>query len=199
MKDIVLEALLGRKNSHKSLKIEMERLELDELIMRCASGSREALEEIYRRKSRGVYAVAMRILRDPEEAKDVLQDAFVKIWTKAPQFDHSGAKADAWINMISRNAAIDRIRRAKSKIVTEEYEDIHATSRSASNEDRMSLSRCLEATDPQKREIVLQVYVGGAHYEDIVSQYDLPMNTVKTWLRRTLLALKRCMETGGAP
>lgn len=175
---------------------DVKNLPLDVLIHRTAVGCRASFDQVYRETNRTVFGVLMLILRNHDDAKDALQDVYARVWVKSSQFKSTGSDPRAWIRVIARNTAINHIRSRKKTVSHDQFEDVHEDPRGASYVDRLTLHKCLERLDPSRVELVKLVYLEGSTYDDIVERYNAPLNTVKSWIRRSLLHLKSCMSKG---
>lgn len=167
----------------------------------CARGERLALRALYDRESRWLLGVALRIVRDRDAAHDVLQDAFLQIWQRATTYQRELGSARGWVYTVVRHRALDEARRAGRETAVgddiEAYADRHASSHAASalrSVDADSLNRCLEALDERKRECVVYAFVEGYTHEQISRRLATPVGTVKSWIRRGLIALKECLS-----
>ena len=178
-------------------------IEVGQLLAEVADGSREAFERLYTRTSAKLFGICLRLLPDRSEAEDVLQDVYVGIWHKAGQFDPARASAIAWLAMVARNKAIDRLRsmpaanRQSSGDALEWVADPSASplqDAEASN-DRARLDRCMEQLDGQRRALIRTAFFDGATYEELAQRIGSPLGTVKSWIRRSLLQLRACLET----
>jgi DNA-directed RNA polymerase specialized sigma24 family protein len=101
-----------------------ERAALSAALARVAEGDRAALQEVYRRTSAKLYGVCLRIFPEPEDAQDVLQDAYINVWQRAGSFDPARASPITWLVTLTRNRAIDRLRQRGKRIMTP-VEDAH--------------------------------------------------------------------------
>jgi RNA polymerase sigma-70 factor (ECF subfamily) len=86
------------------------------LLARVADGQRDAFESLYRQTSHTLLGICLRVLRDRDEAEDVLQEVYVAVWSRAGQFDAGRARAMTWLGSIARNRAIDRVRARPSAL-----------------------------------------------------------------------------------
>lgn len=182
-------------------------IDLPELLAAIAKRDRAAFRELYSAQSAKLFAVVLRICRDRAIAEDALQDAFVEIWRKAESFDASRGNPAAWMATIARNRAIDQIRRrgrgptiGTGGTSSDDDQDIMASmpdlrQPADGGAEMMALAQCLERLEPRDREMVLLAYYEGYSREDLSARYDAPVNTIKTWLRRGLIALRGCLET----
>lgn len=177
--------------------------ELADLLSRCALGDRAAFERLYRQTSAQLFGLTLRIVRDQDLAAEVLQEGFVKIWSHAGDFRPERATAMTWMGSILRNQAIDQIRRAAARpTLTEPVEELHWLADEADGpQDQVEqaqqnriLHACLEQLEgPQRRAMVL-AYFHGLTHEELAAHMDKPLGTVKSWLRRGLLRLKKCLD-----
>lgn len=175
--------------------------ELVWLLAAVAKGDQAAFERVYAATRAKLYGVAIRILRRPDLADEVLQESFVKIWSSAGQFDPALASPITWMVAIVRNRAIDVVRR-KTDASLEEMPEVMETTAAdnpdplaarARNEDLQRLLACIGRLDADRRKLVLLAYYNGWSREQLAQQFDKPVNTIKTWLRRSLLEIRECL------
>ena len=174
--------------------------EIGLLISRVAMGDRDAFRMLYDRTSAKLFGVCLRILKDRAEAEDVLQDVYVKVWNKADRFATGRASGIAWLAAIARNQAIDRYRARKpASLTVEEIDDVEdgmpspEASAVAADETRR-VNACLEELDPNHASAVKRTYLNGWSYQEAADELGVPLNTVKTWIRRSLLSLRDCLN-----
>lgn len=166
----------------------------------CARGERFALRAIYEHESRWLLAVAQRIVRDREVAREVLQDAFLQIWQRASTYQRAFGSARGWIYTVVRHRALDVARRAGREICVGDDFDAVADAGALTDADvshgadASSLKRCLESLDEQRRNCVVLAFVDGYTQDEIARKMSAPLGTVKSWIRRGLLALKECLS-----
>lgn len=170
------------------------------LLSRVALRERSALEDLYQQTSAKLFGLCLRLLKDRSEAEDALQEIFVKIWLKADRFAATGHSAMAWLNAIARYHCIDALRsRAPASGNIEDTWDIADTaldpeqSTSLRSEGKR-IDRCMEELEANRARAVRQAYVEGASYQELADSLGVPLNTVRTWLRRSLMTLRECME-----
>ena len=178
------------------------RNELAEHIALVAGGDRQALAAVYRDTSAKLFGICLRILGDRGEAEDVLQEVYLTVWNKAAVFDAERASPITWLVTIARNRAIDRlrsggvIRKADPIEAAVELSD-PAPSAAAEVEavdDRRRLESCLGELEPQHSAAIRTAFLDGVTYEDLAAQMDVPLGTMKSWIRRGLLRLRACLE-----
>jgi len=180
--------------------------QLADLLARCALNDHGAFERLYQHTSPQLFGLVLRIVREEQLARDVLQDGYVKVWDRAADFRPEKASATTWMGSIMRNRAIDLLRRRRSSplvaVDQEEiawFEDERAVVPElevANGQSRAALQVCLDQlTEPQRQAIALAYYRGLTH-EELARHMDTPLGTVKSWLRRGLLRLRDCLESG---
>jgi RNA polymerase sigma factor (sigma-70 family) len=165
----------------------------------CARGERFALRVLYDREARWLLAVIQRIVRDPDLAQDLLQDVFLLIWQKAGSFQRELGSGRGWIYTVARHRALDEARKNRPEVsLGDEFEAVAnalpAHDEGDSPHDDEALARCLAELDDPKRQCVVDAYVEGYTHEQIAARLSKPIGTVKSWIRRGLLALKECLS-----
>jgi RNA polymerase sigma-70 factor (ECF subfamily) len=165
----------------------------------CARGERFALNALYQREARWLLGVAQRIVGDRDHAHDVLQDAFLQIWQRAASYQRSLGSARGWIYTVVRHRALDLARRSGREVsVGDDLEALsdarQAVQDEAAGPDTTALDRCLAALDERKRECIVCAFVEGYTHDQIATKLATPVGTVKSWIRRGLLALKECLS-----
>jgi RNA polymerase sigma-70 factor (ECF subfamily) len=176
--------------------------ELEALLSRCAAGDRAALATLYARVAPILLAVLMRILRRRDAAEDALQDVFVSVWQRAHQFDPIRGRALAWLVSMARYRAIDLQRAARPAVPLTEVSALEPQLQSeglATSSEMLGtgalLVRCLEQIAAPQRRCLLLAYQDGLTHSEIARAVNEPLGTVKSWVRRSLLALRRCLES----
>lgn len=174
--------------------------DLDKALAACAKGDRTALRGIFDREAGRLVAMAERIVRRRDLAEEVVQDAFIRIWTHAHQYDPTRGSARGWIYAIVRNRALNLLRDGKREHTVEEVdalresEQVNEVIAAWRKLDRNSLLHdCLGALDETKRHGILMAYVGGYSHGEIAGRLRIPLGTAKSWIRRGLASLRECM------
>jgi RNA polymerase sigma-70 factor (ECF subfamily) len=173
--------------------------ELVALVQRVAAGDRAAFRLLYDRTSAKLYASVRRILWNEAAAEDAVQEAYVRIWRRAGDFDPAIASPIAWMTTIARHAAIDMARRGAERISSASGEiDPESPDLAAAAAPLASgrLARCLELLEPDRRGMVVLAYCQGWSREELSRRFDRPVATVKTIIRRSLITLKECLGDG---
>jgi RNA polymerase sigma-70 factor (ECF subfamily) len=174
--------------------------DIERLLGRCALGDQEAFRRLYDLASPKLYGVAMRILGHRGDAEEATQEAFVRIWQKAGRFQPGRGSGPGWIVTIARNAAIDRLRmrKAPTRDIAGMFDlaDPGPTPEASASaaQDRRRIERCLGQLPEDRARAVRAAYLEGRTYQDLAQTLGVPLNTVRTWLRRALIALRKCLE-----
>ncbi len=170
-----------------------------EIVARMREGHEPALEELYDRHASRLYAVALRVLRRREDAEEVLQDTWVEAWRRAPQYCETRGTVRAWLHTMVRSRALDRYRsrsarsRAETR-VAEEFvvsDEAAAVGVASSGFDaRDQAVRLLSDLPDSHRQVLEIAYFEGLSQTEICEKLDLPLGTIKTWMRRGLQTLR---------
>lgn len=175
--------------------------DIEALLARVALRDRAAFEALYDATSARLMAVTLGVLRTRPAAEDAMQDAFVKIWTHADRYQVNGLSPMTWLITIARNTAIDRLRRQRGE--SADIGDLEATLASPdpgperqaiAASDAARLARCLDDLPEDRAAAIRGAYLHGQSYADLARAFDTPLNTMRTWLRRGLAALRECMS-----
>jgi len=174
--------------------------ELVWLLAAVAKGDRAAFERLYAATRAKLYGVVLRILRRADLADEVIQETYIKIWTSAGQFNPAIATPITWMVSIARNRAIDLIRK-KSEVSIEEESDAMDVAAETSDplagreltEELKRLLTCMGRLDAERQRLVLLAYYSGWTREQLAAKFEKPVNTIKTWLRRSLAEIRECL------
>ncbi|MEQ1651212.1 MAG: sigma-70 family RNA polymerase sigma factor [Hyphomicrobium sp.] len=174
--------------------------ELSSLLGRVALKDRAAFADVYRATSSKLFGIILRILKRRDIADEVLQEVYVKIWDRAADFDPRMASPITWMATIARNRALDEIRRKRPESIEDHPELLDMPSDEDSaltnvmrGEDGQRLSDCLTRLEEPRRQMVVLAYCEGLSRDELAVKYGQPVNTIKTWLRRSLAQLKGCL------
>lgn len=181
-----------------------EREQLAAWLAATADGDEQAFERLYAATSSQLYALLLRILRNPERAQDALQDAYIRVWKKADSYSPERGAPLTWLLSIARYRALDLLRRKRPEVAMPEEPDMLATlledqqslSPLAENENQQSLDAvrtCLKTLQAQQRDSVLLAYYEGLTHQELAERMDAPLGTVKSWIRRGLMRLRECL------
>jgi RNA polymerase sigma-70 factor (ECF subfamily) len=174
--------------------------ELVWLMAGVARGDQAAFERLYVATRAKLYGVVLRILRRTDLAEEVVQEAYLKIWNNAGSFDAKLATPITWMVAIARNRALDVVRRKGEVSIEDEPEAMEAAgeepnplARQEMTDELRRLLGCLGQLEEDRRRLVLLAYYGGWSREQLAVKFEAPANTIKTWLRRSLLEIRECL------
>lgn len=174
-----------------------QREEIEALIARTALADRAAFAALYAATSAKLYGLLIRILQDEAEAEDVLQDVYMKIWRGAGRYAANGLSPMTWLITVARNAGIDRLR-ARPRLSDAEPAEApdpapgpEAAALAAGEARR--IAACLAELEPDRAAAVRGAYLDGLSYETLAERHGVPLNTMRTWLRRSLIRLRECL------
>jgi RNA polymerase sigma-70 factor, ECF subfamily len=169
------------------------------LLAHVARGDDRAFEAVYERTAGQVLGIVRRVVRDPAQSEEVMQEVLLDIWRTATRFDPAAGSASAWVMTQAHRRAVDRVRseqksaerelRAASASIAydEVAEAVEATM------DRERVRRCLAALTELQRESVTLAYYGGYTYPQVAELLGVAVGTVKTRMRDGLIRLRDCL------
>jgi RNA polymerase sigma-70 factor, ECF subfamily len=175
--------------------------DIETLISRIAIGDRAAFRALYTATSAKLFGICLRVLKNRTDAEDVLQEAYVKIWHNSAKYQVSGYSPITWLVTIARNQSIDRLRARKPDAAElGEADDIPDQTLNPEQNvvlggEVKRLQLCLEKLSPGRAEAVKAAYMEGYSYQELADRLNQPINTVRTWLRRSLMSLKECLSS----
>jgi RNA polymerase sigma-70 factor (ECF subfamily) len=171
-------------------------------VDRMARGDSSALSDLYDRYARAIYSLAIRMLSDAAEAEDVVQDVFTQAWRQADRYDPARAPVAAWLMIITRARALDRLRRQRSRITATGMDEStpHPTdpdqsqeALAISSEQAERLRGALVALPDGQRTAIELAYFQGLSQSDIAARLQEPLGTIKTRIRSGLLKLREAL------
>jgi RNA polymerase sigma factor (sigma-70 family) len=164
-----------------------------------------ALKALYDLCAAKLYGLALRVVRNPEWAEDVLQESFITIWRAAAEYRTSLSPPMAWMGVIVRSRGLDLLRRraAQRSHLTQELDDTVSDTLASdsptpldtalASEQAWALHQCLGQLENRQREVVSLAYARDLSHGQLAQQLNVPLGTVKTWIRRGLEQLRSCM------
>ena len=181
---------------------------LAHLLARTALADQAAFAELYRLTAPHLYGVALRILREPALAEDLLQEAFVNIWHHAGTYAAAKAKPQTWLASIVRNRCLDQLRRREPDTMTMtrdedetemDFEALGPTPEELllSGADANSVRACVEGLEGGQKQAIALAFVRGLSHAELALHLRQPLGTVKSWVRRGLERLRKCLEAAG--
>lgn len=173
---------------------------LNNALSECARGDRLALRRIYDSEAPRMLGVAMRLLRRRALAEEAVHDTFMTVWQKAQTFDPNRGDARAWLYAVLRNRSLNILRGESRTDLIENFEPMGLVSEDEDAEsvmlrlsDEGSLKRCLERLEPTRRKAITLAYIHGLTHGELAGRLGVPLGTVKSWIRRSLAALRECL------
>ena len=171
-----------------------------ELIGQVEQADRAAFRTLYSAASGKLLGVCFRILQDRSEAEDAVQEVFTRIWLNARKFDAGRARGMTWLIAIARNHAIDRLRARPAPTDGDEaMADLRdlgpgAEAQLVARGEARRIGDCFTTLEPARADAIRGAYLNGLSYEELSARHDVPLNTMRSWLRRGLQKLKECLE-----
>jgi RNA polymerase sigma-70 factor (ECF subfamily) len=169
------------------------------LLARCALADGDAFRRLYELQGPHLYGVALRITRQPALASDAVHDALLQVWRNAARFDPDRGNARAWLVSLARYRALDLIGRVGRVLpddgVPESTDpDPGPLDRLLGTEAGSALHHCLQSIEPDRRRLVVMAFLDGLTHLEIAARVAQPLGTVKSGIRRALLALRACLD-----
>ncbi len=173
----------------------------EELIEAAAAGDGQALSALYDRYAAAVYSLALRIVRNPEAAKEVTQEVFLSFWRRPGRFDRSRGSGRAWLLSLAHHRAVDVLRRTRVRQAASLSEETAGSSEDWTEEvvtalESARVREALEALPPSYREVLVLAYYGGLTQREVAERLGIPLGTVKTRMRDGLLKLRSLLGGG---
>ena len=183
---------------------------IGQLLARVALRDQAAFKQLYDATVRCLLAIAVRLLRDPAWAEEVVQEAYVGIWNSAPNYSPLKAQPMTWLMTIARNKAMDALRSTNTERETlvrvapsedDEDDPLAAIGDAAAGPlqqlieriDAARLRHCLQALDAAQRQAIALAFYDGLTHSELAAHLRQPLGTVKAWVRRGLERLKACL------
>ena len=179
--------------------------QLNTWLGHCALGNQKSFEALYKGVSPQLYSVALRSLRRADWAEEILQESFVRIWHNAGRYDSSLSAPMTWMTNITRNLAIDFLRRKREEPLPESEHGNPADEAADSgpgpldqltiSQDNKELARCLDTLDGNQRQSIAITYFQGLSNTEVATQMQQPLGSIKSWIRRGMERLRNCLES----
>lgn len=177
------------------------------LLLRIAQSDRAAFRQIYAATSAKLMGVLLRMLGSRAEAEDALQDVYTRVWTRAGRYDPAMGRGMNWLIAITRNLAIDKLRARPPAASAARSGDVESDGTDALPDPGLGVEGkliargeakrvvdCMGQLEPDRAQAVRGAYLQGLSYQDLADRHDVPINTMRTWLRRSLLRLRECLD-----
>lgn len=175
-------------------------------MVRLADGDSAALEEIYDATRVKLFGICFRILGDRKEAEDALQDVYVNLWQRADRYDPERASPISWLATFARNRAVDRLRTGKVRGGAVPVEEANPLPDEAPLADALlvdaernaQIHTCIKTLDDNTAKHIRSAFFDGYTYAQLAEAADVPLGTMKSWIRRGLQKLRQCLEASEA-
>lgn len=188
---------------------------LTQLLRQVVQQDRAAFRDVYRQSASKLTGVLTRMLKDRAEVEDALQDVYIRVWQRAAQFDGARGTGMGWLVAIARNVALDRLRarpeaRGYTQVTardddpgtdpgTDPVARLPAAGPGAEDQlvaaaDARRIVECFDTLEDDRAAAVRGAYLQGLSYQALAARHAVPINTMRTWLRRSLLRLKECLD-----
>jgi RNA polymerase sigma-70 factor (ECF subfamily) len=175
-----------------------------ECLRRLAAGDRDAAAPLYDRHARAVYSLVLRIVEDEADAEDVVQEVFTQAWRQAARYDASRGAVGAWLLMMARTRAIDKLRARRARSGPQPADDDRAMELVAAGgpdiaqelvgaEQARQVQRALGDLPLLQRLAIELAYYEGLTQREIAERLEEPLGTVKTRIRLGLLKLRQSL------
>jgi RNA polymerase sigma-70 factor, ECF subfamily len=189
--------------------------ELERLLKRMAVKNEDAFERLYTTTKRKIFSTVLLIVKRRHLAEEVVQEAYVRIWLHAAQYKPSLASPMGWMIAIARNLAIDMARKPVREMQSDDAVLLGFPADSPTALEAIEISEdhadavmhqfnvlyALQALDPTRRHLIIAAYIRGESRKQLSELYGVPVNTIKTWIRRGLLETRASLQnaTAAAP
>ncbi len=183
------------------MAIDTNQDELMSLLVAISHDDRRAFQQLYDKISGRMFGLCLKLAKHQDLAEEALQDAFVQIWHRASEYHKERGAPLSWMMTIARYRTLDLMRSRKSRATDgdsglDSLEDsregpLDFSLRTAGEE---ALTGCLDELSDVQRDSILLSYYRGLTHDELAVALSSPVGTVKSWIRRGLMALKRCLE-----
>jgi len=181
----------------------------EDALNSCAAGNKRALMQLYEQESSRLLTVVMRILKNRALAEDVVHDAFIKIWKNAASYSVDLGSGRGWIYTLTRNLALNSLKYSHRQVLAEpeflldlcdsqtlesEHKPDDFSELAAESRTHSAIYGCIDHLEYERKLCILHAYVDGYTQDEIATLLDKPLGTVKSWIKRSLHALKECLQ-----
>ena len=176
-----------------------------DLLIKVARQDRAAFQAVYNDASAKLRGACLRILGTRSRAEDALQEVFTRVWLRAARFDPEKGRGMTWLISIARNHCIDRLRTradAKGMHQDDDEEAVAAIADATPGAEARLIAAgeagrsadCFNRLEADRAAAIRGAYLQGLSYQDLAERHAVPLNTMRTWLRRGLISLRECMD-----
>lgn len=183
----------------------MPEFDYETSLLACARGERNALRALYQQEAPRMLAIVQRILQNRSLSEEIVHDAFVKIWANADSYRPELGAARGWIYTLTRNLALNALEKNQRNIqadpafITDLLENLQqqTSAQTSEQESRLednALHHCIEQLSEMGKQCIVYAYIDGYSQTEIAKLVGSPLGSVKSWIRRSLLTLKECLQ-----
>ena len=168
----------------------------DLLLERVRDKNQQAMADVFNRYGGMVYSVALRVLKDPGQAEDVMQEIFFQLWRKPDAFIQGRGSLGAWLMVVARNRAIDTVRRRRPTDSPDDVVLLSNTNLAMETERSVLMEKVrnvLKNLPPEQQKSLELAYFDGLSHTEITEQTGDPLGTVKTRIRLALIGLRKAL------
>jgi RNA polymerase sigma factor (sigma-70 family) len=164
-------------------------------------GDAAALKRVYDLTSAKLFGICLRILQDRAEAEDVLQEVYILVWRHSATYDAAKSSPVTWLAVIAQRRSIDRVRSRRPGRSAPLEAALHvvdaapsALAKVAGKQEAFHLDRCIDELESSHRDAIRSAFLDGLTYEVLANRAGVPLGTMKSWIRRSLLKLRTCLN-----
>lgn len=163
-----------------------------------AAGDRAAMRRLYGATAPKLFGICVRVALDREAAEDALQETYLRVWLRAGRFDPDRASAMTWLCLVARGVAIDgrRATLRRTNLVDPVGDPPTHEPAAARLDEAHAVTDCIEQLGADQRDPIRSAFFDGYSYAELALRFDVALGTMKSRIRRGLVALKRCLEDG---
>lgn len=172
------------------------------LLSATAQGDRRAFAELYHDTAGKLNAISLQMLRRRDWAEDAVQEAFIRIWHNAGEYQQEKGTVLTWMISIVRYRALDMLRATKNRRENSSDERLDEAEDHRSPElvldekrERVRIDKCMNHLEGPQRQAIHLAYFKGLTHHEVCDYLESPLGSVKSWIRRGLEHLKRCLES----
>ena len=180
---------------------DIARATLTEALVRTGAEDRVAFRQLYDLTSAKLFGIVFRICADRQAAEDVLHEVYLLVWRRAGAFEPGRSSPITWLATIARNRAIDwrRAQAGRQFVAADVIADLPDAAPLASDlleaqGESARLHGCLGTLEERQRVAIRTAFFDGVTYAELAERQGVPLGTMKSWVRRGLAGLKRCLE-----
>ena len=192
---------------------EQHSSELERLLLRLSERDEPAFKSLYLATRRKLFSTILLLVKRRYLAEEVLQETYVRVWLNAGSYRPSLGSPMVWMTTIARNLAIDVVRKSTREVHSDDsvltgFADDGPTAletieireeQDAAASNQRGVFVALEALDPTKRHLVMAAYIDGESRDRLSERFGVPVNTIKTWIRRALIEIRSNVEKSPDP